>query len=181
MESNQFLHISRRLLLSCLPAFALFANVAHAEDEPLSLSLNKGAALPEEAIENQIGRPFTRSGLAGMPVLLNFWASWCAPCITELPHLEEAAQKLAPFGIKIVLVGLDRDGAEIGQKFLQKRGVKTPLTLYDPKWVWARHVRVQAMPTSLLIKADKSEYASYTGPAEWHRADIIKQVKDYLA
>ena len=118
--------------------------------------------------------------MSGQALLVNFWASWCAPCIVELPALEAAATQLKAASIQVILVNLDRGGAAVAQPFLDERNITTPLSAYDPKGEWARAVQLRVLPTTLLIKPNQSEYASHTGPAEWDTAPVLHHIRNYF-
>ena len=138
--------------------------------------------LPNTALMTQSGRPpLQLADLSEQALLVNFWASWCAPCIIELPALEAAAVQLKSESIQVILVNLDRGGAAVAQPFLDERGIITPLSAYDPKGNWARAVQLRGVPTTLLIKPGQAEYASYTGPAEWDSAIVLQHVRAYFS
>ena len=136
--------------------------------------------LPDTVVMTQSGQPLQLANLSEQALLVNFWASWCAPCIIELPALEAAAVQLKSESIRVILVNLDQGGAAIAQPFLDERSITTPLSAYDPKGEWARAVHLRGLPTTLLIKRGQAEYATHTGPAEWDSDLVLHQIRDYL-
>ena len=191
MKKNQPLNSSRRHLLGRLPSYlctslaamgvveAVFGNISPAyANSGLDLKLSQ-AGLPEISLTSDSGI-YSLSELADRPLLINFWATWCAPCVVELPMLEEAAQILAEDKIMLVLVSMDRGGQEIARPFLQARDITTPLSLYDPKAEMGRAVGLRGLPTTLLVKKNQAEYAVHTGPAEWNDEAVIDQLLAYL-
>ena len=146
-----------------------------------ALKLTEGTQpLPDTALMTQSGETLQLADLSGQALLVNFWASWCAPCIVELPALEAAATQLKAESIQVILVNLDRGGAAVAQPFLDERSITTPLSAFDPKGKWARAVQLQGLPTTLLIKPGQVEYASHTGPAEWDSASILNHIRAYF-
>ena len=146
-----------------------------------TLKLTAGTQpLPFTALMTQSGQPLQLADMSGQALLVNFWASWCAPCIVELPALEAAATHLKAESIKVILVNLDRGGEAVAQPFLDKRSITSPLSAFDPKGEWARAVQLQGLPTTLLIKPGHVEYAAHTGPAEWDSAPILYQISAYF-
>lgn len=123
------------------------------------------------------GSPVTLSDLRGRPVLINFWASWCPPCVDELPLLDEAAGELDGRLHTILLnVGEPHD---VVAPFLAELGVASPIVLRDardrerplPEGVVASRNVAQAyqtfgLPTSLLIDADGVIRARISGPID---------------
>tara|TARA_B100001939_G_scaffold280082_1_gene248739 strand:- start:726 stop:1295 length:570 start_codon:yes stop_codon:yes gene_type:complete len=146
-----------------------------------ALKLTAGTQpLPFTALMTQSGQPLQLADMSGQALLVNFWASWCAPCIVELPALEAAATQLKAASIQVILVNLDRGGAAVAQPFLDERSITTPLSAYDPKGEWARAVQLRVLPTTLLIKPNQSEYAAHTGPAAWDTAPILHHIRGYF-
>ena len=71
------------------------------------------------------GRPFDSAALRGRPLVLNFWATWCPPCVEEMPELDALSRELAPKGVQVIGIGID-SAAKI-QQFAQKSGFSYPL------------------------------------------------------
>ncbi len=136
--------------------------------------------LPDTALMTQSGKLLQLSELSELGLLVNFWASWCAPCIVELPALEAAATQLKAESIQVILVNLDRGGAAVAQPFLDERGITTPLSAYDPKGEWARALHLRVLPTTLLIKPGQAEYAQCKGPAEWDSEPVVQHIRAYF-
>ena len=137
MKKNQPLNIARRCLIGRLPMF-LFASGAvftatHTLFGGLSpvmasqqLDLKPGKiVLPDMALASD-GGTVSLSKWSDRPLLVNFWATWCAPCVVELPMLEEVAQILAQNNIMVILVSMDKGGQEIAAPFLEERGETDP-------------------------------------------------------
>ncbi len=191
MKKNQPLNIQRRHLLARLRHYAaagavvfaglkggLYTQIAKASEQSLTLVPANGS-LPDLVVKSDTGEK-RLSALADQHLVINFWATWCAPCVAELPTLEAAAGILAANNIKLVLISMDRGGPEVARPFLQERGVSTPLSLYDPQAEVARAVGLRGLPTTLLVKKNQAEYAVHTGPATWDDAAVIKQLRAYL-
>jgi thiol-disulfide isomerase/thioredoxin len=122
------------------------------EDEPDSPSSSpeKAAVLVEKGLD---GGDVSLAQFAGKVVLVDFWATWCAPCQEELPDLIALREKLAPRGFEILGVSMDEDGAKTVKRFLKKRPIPYPLALnggeMEPKG-WT----VPGLPTAYLIGRD---------------------------
>ncbi|MBL81493.1 MAG: hypothetical protein CMM80_02945 [Rhodospirillaceae bacterium] len=174
--------LTRRQVAALLvaPVFMAFPCFSATAGEG-ALKLTEGTQpLPDTALITQSGEKLQLADLSGQALLVNFWASWCAPCIVELPALEAAATQLMAESIQVVLVNLDQGGAAVAQPFLDERGITTPLSVFDPKGEWARAVRLQGLPTTLLIKPGQVEYAAHKGPAEWDSAPILYRIRAYF-
>ncbi len=127
-------------------------------------------------ITDKEGALFRLQDFRGTPLLINFWATWCPPCVTELPALEQAAKELAGT-IRLLLVSVDRGGINKALPFLDERGIKTPLLGFDPKAVLSREMGVRGLPTTFLISADQARSWPYVGPREWDQPDMLDQIR----
>ena len=146
-----------------------------------ALALEQGEEpLPLTHINTASGASFGLSDVADSPLIINFWATWCPPCVHELPQLNSLASKLRPEGILVILVSVDRLGPLEAAPFLSARGIDAPLQLYDPSAIWARALKMKGLPTTLLIPKDRASYKVHTGPAEWDDEQVEGQIRTYL-
>ena len=123
---------------------------------------------------------FTLDNLRGRPLLINFWASWCAPCIAEMPSLQKAAEQLHPDGIDVLLISLDRGGVKKALPVLRAHGVTTPRLGFDPKAALSREMGVSGLPTSFLLSADHQNCVIYVGPREWHEDAMQAEIRGFV-
>jgi thiol-disulfide isomerase/thioredoxin len=107
----------------------------------------------------------------GRVVLLNLWATWCAPCVRELPSLDRLQGALGGDAFTVLAVSLDREGAVKVTPFLRDLGVARLEVLTDPAGDAMRALGVSTLPTSILIDAEGQMVARMTGPAEWDSAE----------
>ena len=123
------------------------------------------------------------------PVLVNFWASWCAPCIRELPELQELDEALGAEGMGVVLVGLDRGGAEFGEAFLAERGITIEARFYDSSGDLPKELGLKVMPSSFLITQEGEDankqgggkvIGKIAGVLNWPSPRVIEAVKAEL-
>lgn len=117
----------------------------------------------------------------GKIVLLNLWATWCAPCRKEMPGLDQLQARLGSDQFEVVAVSIDRNGLDKAGKFLKKINVKS-LTLYNDGTTKAS-VKLKAfgMPTTLLLNRQGQEIGRLTGPAEWYSEDAIRLIEAAIA
>jgi thiol-disulfide isomerase/thioredoxin len=116
--------------------------------------------------------------LQGKVVLLDFWASWCSPCLQSFPWMNELQQKHGADGLVVVAVNLDQDRA-LADAFLRKVPAKFRVE-YDGKGDVARQFEVQAMPTSFLIDRQGNIRVRHAGFREKQRADREQQIVQLL-
>jgi thiol-disulfide isomerase/thioredoxin len=130
-------------------------------------------------ILDEDGKPLSLADFWGVPVLINFWATWCPPCVAELPALNRAYDKLAG-EVKILLISVDRGGSKRALPFLRDRGISRPHLAFDANGVLSREMGVEGLPTSFLVNADQSHCWVYQGPHEWDDAAMIAELRRLL-
>ena len=133
------------------------------------------------AITDENDTSFTLKTLRGRPLLINFWASWCAPCISEMPSLQKAAEELHPDGVDVLLISIDRGGRQKALAVLQSRGVTAPRFGFDPKAALSREMGLAGLPTSFALSADQQHCLVYVGPREWHEAAMLREIRDFAS
>jgi len=118
------------------------------------------------------------SDLKGKPVLVNFWATWCTPCVEEMPMLAEA-YKRSGSGAKVAFLGVDRqDFRPDAQNFVRRTGVTYP-SAYDRDGALDSAYRLRGMPTSVFIDKDGRIVNQVTGPLT--KAQLDEQLKQLEA
>ncbi len=103
----------------------------------------------------------------GRGVVLNFWATWCAPCVREMPALDRLQVMLKGTGVEVVTLSEDRNGAALISRFFEVNELKNLPKLIDPKGVALKAYGVRTLPMTLLINADGAEIGRVIGVSEW--------------
>lgn len=110
-----------------------------------------GSTAPDFTLPNLEGEPVALSSLRGKPVVINFWATWCAPCKEEMPLLESTSQQL---GDQVVFLGVDyAEGKDVVQSFVSELGLTFPILL-DSDGAVADRYFVRNYPTTLFVDAE---------------------------
>jgi thiol-disulfide isomerase/thioredoxin len=119
------------------------------------------------------------SDYQGKVILLNFWATWCAPCRKEMPMLSQLQSDLGGDSFAVVTLATGRNMVPAMQRFLDDIGVANLPLHRDPKQLVAREMAVFALPTTILIDMQGYEIARLQGEADWSSENaraIIKAV-----
>ena len=166
--------------LCLLSTAGLSARMGHAEGFS-GLEILPLPVMPEDA-PGPRGTDGTPIPLSGAPVtVLNFWATWCAPCIAELPALSRAAAALAGDDVTVLLVSIDRGGAAKALPFLDTHGVTGVRLGFDPKARLSREMQVRGLPTTILLPAGQDAAWRFIGPFEWDDQEMLDLVRRLLA
>lgn len=170
-------------------ALALSANVASADIEAAS-ALREGdmkklvfhteaMEISDAAFIHEDGGEGTLQDYEGKYVLLNFWATWCAPCRHEMPMLSELQSELGGDDFEVVTLATGRNMPPAMAKFLNEIGVDNLPQHRDPKQAVARGMKVFGLPTTMIIDPEGNEIARLRGDADWS-SDSAKAVLQAL-
>lgn len=116
----------------------------------------------------------------GKVVLLNLWATWCAPCREEMPSLDRLQKAMGSDKFEVVAVSVDKNGFDSAKKFLDGIGVSSLAYYIDPTGRAASQVKAIGMPATLLIDREGREIGRLMGPAEWDSADAKRLIEAAL-
>ncbi|MEZ5832738.1 MAG: TlpA disulfide reductase family protein [Dongiaceae bacterium] len=127
------------------------------------------------------GQPADMAPYRGKKLLVNLWATWCAPCIEELPSLGKLQQELGGDRFQVVTIAIDeRDPSKI-EPFLAAHGAGNLPVLVDINRTIDKIAKVSALPTSLLIDSDGKAKAMLMGDAHWTCGKALDAVKAFVA
>jgi len=139
------------------------------------------ALLANISFEDGSGQARTLADFRGKTILLNFWASWCAPCKAEMPSLDRLQREMGSDKFEVVALALDRKGRVAAEKFLKSTN-STQLKLYiDPTAKVGGPLNVVGMPATILINPEGREVGRLVGPAEWDSSAAKALIQKSLA
>lgn len=142
------------------------------KDEPVPV--------PVATFNNEAGQPITVGDMKGKVVLLNLWATWCAPCRKEMPDLDRLQAKLGSERFEVVAISVDRGSAAKSKKFLDDINVKSLKLYHDPSAQLGYTLKTIGMPSTLLIDERGRELGRLVGPAKWDSDDAIRLIRAHI-
>lgn len=120
--------------------------------------------------------PIGLSSFKGKYVLANFWATWCSPCIKEMPALDRLAGHLEKQGVVVVAVSQDEGGVVQVRPFVEKLKLTKVRILYDTDKKAFRDYALRGLPTTVLISPEGKLLARLEGSAAWDEGVLAEQV-----
>jgi thiol-disulfide isomerase/thioredoxin len=143
------------------------------------------APLPDLAFNGPDGRPTTLSAFRGKTLLVNLWATWCLPCLTEMPALDALQGALGGADFEVVAINIDTRHPDKPRKWLADKNVARLAYYADPQAKVFQDLRavkkIEGMPVSLLVDPAGCELALLQGPAEWSSPDARALIGAALA
>jgi peroxiredoxin len=151
---------------------ALFAALGiHRPTEPV--------AAPDFSLTTLEGRPAQLRELRGKLVLLNFWATWCAPCLHEMPSMQRLYQTFKDTEFALLAVAMDRQGEEVARPFVDNLKLTFPVLL-DPTLDVGRQYGVRGLPTTYLIDPEGRLIGAAIGARDWYRTEAKALIASLL-
>jgi len=180
MKKGQTSHGLRLALALCL-TFTMAPSDMLAQESPPGFSMHpEPRSLPEIQFENGRGETISLADFKGSLVLLNIWATWCAPCRREMPTLDRLQATLGGADFQVVALSLDRNGLPVVQEFYAELGLETLPIYVDESGAAQRALNVLGLPTTLLLDRDGNEVGRLLGPAEWDSPQMVGFFREYL-
>ena len=138
-----------------------------------------GSPAPATPFEDPEGQPVTLADFRGRPLLLNLWATWCGPCIAEMPTLDALAAREGE-RLKVLTVSQDHDGRDKVEAFFAKQGYRNLETWLDPELELMTGLKVDTLPTTILYDSNGRELWRVVGMEDWESGRAALLLKEGL-
>ena len=158
--------VTRALATGTLAAF-----LVHPEPKPL----------PDIAFADDEGKPLKLSDWKGRVVLINLWATWCAPCRKEMPDLAKLQAELGSDQFEVVAISVDRKGAEASSAFLKETEADALKLYVEPTTKIVGELQSAGLPATILVDRQGRELGRLLGPAHWAAPEAVALIKAALS
>lgn len=173
--------VSRRRALVAAAALAAAARFPRAEAQPLGslgalTRLPPGTTLPDIQFFTPDNQPLTLAHYRGKGVVLNLWATWCGPCVTELPTLNQLASLVGHEGIVVLPVSSDAGGAVAVRRFYESHGISHLPVLLDPQGGILQAWQVPGIPLTVIFDRNGQPRAKLLGATDWAAPAAVEAI-----
>lgn len=141
-------------------------------------AVNVNDRAPDFTLTTDNGRTVSRSNFGGRLLVLNFWATWCPPCLEEIPSLDQFQKNFAKAGVVVLAVSVDRN-EQAYRRFLERVKVSF-LTARDPEARLSARYGTFKYPETYLIDRRGRVVEKIIGPANWTEAAVVDRVRALL-
>ncbi len=175
--------ITATALVASRPGFQPVAPAAAAESEKIDPKdftwHEKPVPAPATVFKDANDADKTLKDFGGKVLIVNFWATWCAPCVKEMPALDRLNAKLGGKDFQVLAINQERNGAKVAPPFVEKQGWKLPLYL-DAATGFYRDAKLRGLPTSIIIGKNGQELGRVEGEVVWDSPAVEKMVQDLI-
>jgi thiol-disulfide isomerase/thioredoxin len=138
-------------------------------------------ALPAVSFLNADGKPQSLAQFRGKVVLLNVWATWCPPCVEEMPTLGRLQAALGGKDFQVLALSVDKGGVFAVKSFYQENFIEQLPVDVDPTARALDDLHVLGTPTTILIDREGREIARTLGPEDWDKPAVLAQLRRIIA
>ena len=143
--------------------------------------VNPPQDLPDVPFVTADGASHHLADFKGRGMVVNMWATWCMPCVAEMPSLEALSKALAPQDIAVLPLSSDRGGVDTVAAWYHEHGITALPVLLDPKGAMARAFNARGIPTTVIINTKGQVVGRLEGAADWAAADSQQLIRRLMA
>ena len=162
-----------------LMGFVLFFVLFFSRPPGQYRAVELGEEVPDFTLRKDDGQPASLADFRGKIVVLNFWASWCGPCVDELPSLKQFAQRYADTDVVVLGVSLDED-PDAYKEFLTKYDIQF-LNMRNPSHSVSDQYGTFKLPETYIISRDGHLLNKIIGPTDWATSQMLEYFDSLLS
>lgn len=171
-KSSQLKYISTGLCFLIMIALGYY--FFNSADSPSNSSAQHKSASAQFQLPSVEGKQYQLDDFAGKKIIINFWASWCAPCREEIPALNRAWQQLQNHNIAMLAINYGEDLTRV-ESFLKDYPFDFTVLL-DQHNIASENMQVNVMPTTFIIDENGDILDTILGPREWDSHEMIERI-----
>ena len=176
---RKFCHLTTILAI----VIALSPSITFAHDPALHgfrmVTFKRSIAAPRFMLNNLNGDTVKLEQFRGDYILLNFWATWCPPCVKEMPSMERLQQKFKDKGIQVVAISLDKEPQAKVAAFVARLNLSFPILL-DPVGIVSDPYGANALPSTFILNPEGRVIAAAKGERDWYSEEAISYFDELL-
>jgi len=167
------------ILLFC---FSIFSSISQTnEDFPLNnIAINESPKPISSLIfEDFLGNKINLSNYHGKLVIINFWATWCAPCKREMPSLDKLSQNEKFKNLEVLTVNMEQPNKLKTKNFFSDLNIKNLKIYFDPNLNFVKEFQLRGVPTTVLVNKKGEEFARIMGEVNFQEEKFLKWLINY--
>jgi thiol-disulfide isomerase/thioredoxin len=162
--------------------FNIFSSISQTNEDvlPNNIAINEtpkpvSSVIFEDFLENEVNL----KDYNGKLVIVNFWATWCAPCKEEMPSLDSLYQNDSFKNLEVLAVNMEQPDTLKTKIFFNKLNIKKLSIFFDPNLNFVKEFKLRGVPTTILINKKGEEFARITGSIDFEDKKFLKWLKNY--
>jgi thiol-disulfide isomerase/thioredoxin len=167
------------ILLFC---FSIFSSISQTnEDFPLNnIAINEiPKPISSLIFEDFLGNKINLNNYEGKLVIINFWATWCAPCKKEMPSLDKLSQNKNFKNLEVLAVNMERPNKSKTKKFFTDLNIKNLKIYFDSNLNFVKEFKLRGVPTTVLVNKKGEEFARIIGEVNFQEQKFLKWLLNY--
>ena len=174
--------LRKNIILLLFSLFLINTNISYSQPNISKTFTNiilydQPRKIPSIQIKDQKGKTIIFSDFSSKITLINFWATWCAPCKEEMPKLDKLVSILGKRQVTVLAVNIESISYSKAKNFLDKLKVKNFDTFFDPKLKLTRELTLKGVPTTLVLNQRGNEIARILGDMDFDDEKFIEWIK----
>mgnify|MGYP001501380396 CR=1 FL=1 len=162
--------------------YLITISLGHTSEKPniQNLILTKNLKVYENVIFKDVNQKnIDLTDYKGKLIILNFWATWCAPCKEEMPSLDNLQSNIDLTNLKIFPINIGRENIKKSENFFKELNIKNLDIYFDSPITLAKKFALRGVPTTVLVDKKGKEFARIIGSIDFNNKDFINWLKSY--